>query len=53
VGDPAFFTVLRDWAAQMRYGNGTTAEFTALAEKVSGKQLDGLFQAWLYGTHRP
>jgi aminopeptidase N len=53
VGDPAFFTVLRDWAAQMRYGNGTTAEFTALAEKVSGKQLDGLFQPWLYGKTRP
>jgi aminopeptidase N len=53
VGDQAFFTILRDWAAQLRYGNGTTAEFTALAEKVSGKQLDGLFQAWLYGTSRP
>ncbi len=53
VGDQAFFAILRDWAAQMRYGNGTTAEFTALAEKVSGKQLDGLFQAWLYGNVRP
>jgi aminopeptidase N len=53
VGDSAFFAILRGWAAARRYGNGSTAEFIALAETVSGKQLDGLFQSWLYGKTRP
>ena len=31
----------------------TTDEFIALAEKVSGEQLDELFEVWLFGTNRP
>ena len=31
----------------------TTDDFKALAEQVSGKQLDDLFQAWLYTPGRP
>jgi aminopeptidase N len=27
VGDDVFFRILRDWAAQHRYGNATTAQF--------------------------
>ncbi|MGE5830930.1 MAG: M1 family metallopeptidase [Micromonosporaceae bacterium] len=53
VGDPAFFQILRDWAAQRRNATATTAQFIALAEQVSGRSLDALFQAWLYGTTRP
>ncbi|MFI7212299.1 M1 family metallopeptidase [Micromonospora maritima] len=53
VGDTAFFTVLRTWAAERRHGNGTTADFVALAERVSGKKLGKVFDAWLYGTERP
>jgi aminopeptidase N len=53
VGDAAFFTILRTWAEEKKNGNGTTAEFRALAERVSNKQLDKLFDAWLYGTERP
>jgi aminopeptidase N len=53
VGDSAFFEILRTWAAQMRDRNATTAEFVALAERISGKQLDNLFQAWLYDKTRP
>ncbi|MGW5669523.1 M1 family metallopeptidase [Micromonospora sp. NPDC003776] len=53
VGDTAFFTILRTWAAEKKNGNGTTAEFVALAERVSHKKLDKLFDAWLYGTERP
>ncbi|MEH0828243.1 MULTISPECIES: M1 family metallopeptidase [unclassified Micromonospora] len=53
VGDPAFFRILKTWAAEKRNGNATTAEFVALAERVSGKQLDRLFDAWLRGTDRP
>ena len=53
VGDDAFFTILRTWVADHRYGNGTTEEFIALSEKVSGQQLDDLFQAWLYTPSKP
>ena len=51
VGDDAFFAILRRWAAAD--GNGTTAEFIALAEHISGHQLDDLFNAWLYTGTRP
>jgi aminopeptidase N len=53
VGDDDFFTILRTWAADHRYANGSTEEFTALAEKISGKDLDALFQAWLYTPSKP
>ncbi|WBB74524.1 M1 family metallopeptidase [Micromonospora sp. WMMD1128] len=53
VGDTAFFTILRTWAAERKDGNATTADFVALAERVSGKKLDKLFDAWLFGTERP
>ena len=53
VGDKAFFRILKAWAAEKRDGNATTEEFVATAERVSGVQLDDLFQAWLYGTTRP
>ena len=51
VGDRAFFRVLRTWA-RTGDGNGTTAEFIALAEQVSGQQLDGLFDD-VAVQHRP
>ncbi|WP_439948670.1 M1 family metallopeptidase [Streptomyces sp. BBFR109] len=53
VGDTAFFRILRSWAAGHRHGNGTTAQFTALAEKISGKNLDGLFRTWLFTKGKP
>lgn len=31
----------------------TTADFIDLAERVSGKQLDDLFNAWLYTPGKP
>jgi aminopeptidase N len=53
VGDDAFFRILRQWASSKKDGSATTAEFIALAEQVSGKQLHQLFQDWLYGSKRP
>ncbi|SCG54801.1 M1 family metallopeptidase [Micromonospora coxensis] len=53
VGDKAFFAILKTWAAEKRNGNATTKEFVAHAERVSGKQLDALFDAWLFGAERP
>ncbi len=53
VGDQAFFKILQTWAAQKKDGNGTSAEFIALAKQISGKNLDELFNDWLYGKDRP
>jgi len=53
VGDRAFFGILRAWAGGHRDGHGTTAQFERLAEKVSGKKLDGLFKTWLYTPGKP
>ena len=53
IGDDAFFTTLRRWAAERRYGNGSVADFIALAEQVSGEDLGSFFDAWLYTGTRP
>jgi aminopeptidase N len=53
IGDAAFFQTIRGWAAQHKYGNGTTDEFIALAEQISGKKLGPLFAAWLKSASRP
>jgi aminopeptidase N len=53
VGDVTFFQILQGWAKMRAGGTGTTDDFIALAEHLSGKNLDSLFAAWLYGTTRP
>ncbi len=53
VGDPVFFGILRDWAAEHRYGNVTTPEFIALAERDSGMNLQHFFDVWLYQPEKP
>ncbi|WP_305788972.1 M1 family metallopeptidase [Symbioplanes lichenis] len=53
VGDDDFFTILRTWVADHRHGNATTDDFIALAEKISGQQLDELFEAWLFTPSKP
>jgi aminopeptidase N len=53
VGDKAFFATLRTWARSKRGASGTTAEFTALAERVSGRNLDTLFTKWLTTKEKP
>ena len=53
VGDGDFFAILQAWTSTHRYGDGTTAEFQALAEKISGADLGGFFQTWLYTPGRP
>ncbi|MGW7573179.1 M1 family metallopeptidase [Streptomyces sp. NPDC054765] len=53
IGDKAFFRLLPAWTAAHRYGNADTAQFIALAEKISGQQLDDLFGAWLNTDRKP
>jgi aminopeptidase N len=35
------------------YGNAQTSQFIALAEQVSGQNLDNFFQIWLYDKSKP
>ncbi|TYP86756.1 M1 family metallopeptidase [Blastococcus xanthinilyticus] len=53
VGDEAFFAIIREWVASQAGGTVTTDEFVALAEKISGQQLDELFQRWLFTPGNP
>ncbi|MGH9274649.1 MAG: M1 family metallopeptidase [Acidimicrobiales bacterium] len=53
IGDDAFFTVLRSWIDEHRDSAASTADFIALSERVSGRQLDELFDEWLYAPERP
>ncbi|MGX1761498.1 M1 family metallopeptidase [Streptomyces lydicus] len=53
IGDTAFFKLLPAWTSAHRYGNADTAQFIALAEKISGQQLDDLFTTWLKTDSKP
>ena len=50
---PAEWAIIRGWAAAKSGGNATTDEFIALAEQVSGRQLDELFETWLFTASKP
>ena len=53
IGDDAFFQVLKTWTARHRQGHGTTAQFIALSERISGQDLGNFFQVWLYTPSKP
>jgi aminopeptidase N len=53
IGTTRFLSLLRQWVAQRGGANGSVADFEALAEQVSGQQLDGFFTAWLTNQARP
>ncbi|MEV5576244.1 M1 family metallopeptidase [Spirillospora sp. NPDC052269] len=53
IGDRAFGRLVRTWAARGGAGPVTTADFAALAERISGRKLDGLFRVWLYQKGKP
>ncbi len=53
VGDDAFWQIARDWVSERGGGTGTTAQFIELSERVSGQQLDDLFDAWLFTASKP
>jgi len=53
LNDQVFFSILRGWAQEHRYGTGTTEGFIALSERISGKPLRALFETWLFTPGRP
>jgi aminopeptidase N len=53
VGDDTFFRIMRTWVQDNRYGNVTTPQFIALAERISGLDLGHFFDVWLYQPKKP
>jgi aminopeptidase N len=53
VGPPTFRRILRAWISEHLYGNATTADFIAIAERESGEELDRFFRIWLYRDGKP
>ena len=53
VGDGAFFQILKSYYERYKGGNATTADFIAVAEQVSGKELSDFFDGWLYSQDLP
>jgi aminopeptidase N len=53
IGNDDFWRLLRRWVTSNRGGNGSTEQFRAMAEQVSGESLDGFFDAWITARTRP
>lgn len=53
IGDDHFFTILRRWVSDHDDDVASTADLVALAEEVSGQQLDDLFDRWLHADRLP
>jgi aminopeptidase N len=53
IGETDFRRLLRTWVTDRRHGNGSVQDFVALAETVSGEDLGGFFDAWLFSPDRP
>jgi aminopeptidase N len=53
VGDAAFDQIVKTWTAEQGGGHGTTEEFIALAERIAGRDLDDLFDLWLFTGEKP
>ncbi|WP_329521924.1 M1 family metallopeptidase [Spirillospora sp. NBC_01491] len=53
IGDERFLLLTRTWLAENEYGNGTTEEYEALAEKISGQDLGRFFTTWIHSAGKP
>ncbi|MFF4188653.1 M1 family metallopeptidase [Streptomyces sp. NPDC001691] len=53
IGTRAFERLERHWVRDHRDGTASTADFSALASGIAGRDLSGFFKAWLYGEKTP
>lgn len=53
IGTGAFEQLERAWVRDYRDKSATTADFAALASRISGRDLSGFFRAWLYAEKTP
>ncbi|MEV5340440.1 M1 family metallopeptidase [Streptomyces sp. NPDC052676] len=53
IGRPAFERLERAWVSRHKDSTAGTADFVRLASEISGRDLTGFFQGWLYGEKTP
>ena len=53
VGDEAFFEITRTYTERFADSTVTTDDFIAISEEISGQDLGGLFNAWVYEDSLP
>jgi aminopeptidase N len=53
IGDAKFFRILKTWTREHFHANGTTEQFIALSERISGQDLGAFFRTWLYTAGKP
>ncbi|MEM9952654.1 MAG: M1 family metallopeptidase [Chloroflexota bacterium] len=53
VGDEAFFEIIDVYQTQYAHDSAEIADFIAVAEEVSGRNLEGFFESWLYQPNIP
>lgn len=53
VGDDDFFEILRTYYDRYQHSNAATPDFIAVAEEISGMELDEFFAGWLYAQRIP
>lgn len=53
IGQDTFERLERVWVRTHRDSTATTADFVSLASRISGRDLSGFFDAWLYGAKTP
>ncbi len=50
VGDETYYAILRAYLKQYKYKTATGDDFLRVAEAVSGQDLQGLYNEWIYGA---
>ena len=50
VGDETYYAILHAYLKQYQYKTATGDDFLRVAEMVSGQDLQGLYNEWIYGV---
>lgn len=53
VGDQAFFQIIAEWVEEFGGSWAVTSDFIQLSEEISGQDLDGFFDMWLFAEGLP
>jgi hypothetical protein len=53
IGAAPFAELMKQWQSRHAGTSRRTSDFIALAEEVSGRDLDAFFQTWIYTTGKP
>ena len=53
IGDEDFFNILQTYQSRYAYSHASIPDFIAVAEEISGRDLDTFFNDWLYSENVP